>query len=442
MFNRSVSLSISLSFPPPLNATQNHKKRRRQPSEFDERPPAASTSDSKPKVSRRIDPDCRLGPELVNEMDAFIVPGAKMPSFQIRQQFVKKYNVDRRHIYDYFHSRGLRVAKEDKHLHISHRMRKPAASQPAASQIISPNDLNLVESAIVSDPSPAVDSAPSNTNPISPRTNLVESTDSSKRRITASFPQAPALQISIRPLLPSSQSTDLTASSSLGEDLALLSLEYPVSDDKLRESFGPDFTPFPPALPEDPLFELDELQRDIPQTSSKPVSVRDSLFPLEDLSGLSGNDRIEFYNLINAGIGPAQGIIEECAGTYKAHMERLYFNRSFPGAQLRSYSHHNNHCYPTVKMVVNAHRPAIVEKENMTTQLPASRTLIDARPSNNYYYRQTAVPATPQGRCNPHYLPLHPDANNHPPCDRTSSIRFTERKQPRQNHQLGREPFF
>ncbi|KAF9444603.1 hypothetical protein P691DRAFT_711627, partial [Macrolepiota fuliginosa MF-IS2] len=51
-------------------------------------------------------------------MEALIVPGAKMPTFAIRKDFQERYCVDRRHIYDYFHSRGLRVAKEDKHTNL------------------------------------------------------------------------------------------------------------------------------------------------------------------------------------------------------------------------------------------------------------------------------------------------------------------------------------
>jgi hypothetical protein len=86
--------------------------------------------------TRRVNPDrlaLRLDPGLVAEMDALIIPGAKMPTFSVRKDFQERYKVDRRHIYDYFHSRGaghpvymakfpltvcltgLRVAKEDKH---------------------------------------------------------------------------------------------------------------------------------------------------------------------------------------------------------------------------------------------------------------------------------------------------------------------------------------
>ncbi|KAJ7665360.1 hypothetical protein DFH06DRAFT_1470633 [Mycena polygramma] len=434
MFNRSGSPSNPLSFEPSLNP--NSKKRRRQPSECNENP-----SDNKPRVPRRIDPDrlaIRLGPDLVSEMDAYIVPGAKMPSFQVRQQFVKKYSVDRRHIYDYFHSRGLRVAKEDKHLNLSNRMRKPAASRkPPAPRATPSDDSNLVESATIVDSFPLADfamsdvpvdsamsDAPSQTTSVPPPTSLVKSTKGSSKRILAgsSLP-APALQASVSPLLPSQQSIDLSSDSSGSEegdssmfdvtntltdsssfDLSLLALGCSVSDDKLRESFGPDFIPFPPALTEDPLFGLDEFQRDIPQISSQPFSLRDSLLPLDDLSRLSENDRIEFYDLVDAGIGPAQGI-EECVGTYKSHMERLYSNRSYTGAQSPSRYHHDGSSYPHPKTVVNTRPPTIVEKENINPRWSAPR---DPQPPNNNYYRQTAVPSSPLRLRNSHHVPLSP----------------------------------
>jgi hypothetical protein len=64
--------------------------------------------DGRPKT-RRVNPQrlaLRLGAELVAEMEAHIVPGAKMPPFSVRKDFQERYSVDRRHIYDYFHSRG------------------------------------------------------------------------------------------------------------------------------------------------------------------------------------------------------------------------------------------------------------------------------------------------------------------------------------------------
>lgn len=70
---------------------------------------------------RRVNPESlalRLGPELVGELNALIVPGNRdMPSFAVRKELQERYNIDRRHLYDYFHSKGLRVVKEDKHGH-------------------------------------------------------------------------------------------------------------------------------------------------------------------------------------------------------------------------------------------------------------------------------------------------------------------------------------
>jgi hypothetical protein len=62
--------------------------------------------------TRRVNPErlaLRLDPELVAEMDVLITPGAKMPTFTIRKDLQERYNVDRRHIYDYFHSRGSSI---------------------------------------------------------------------------------------------------------------------------------------------------------------------------------------------------------------------------------------------------------------------------------------------------------------------------------------------
>lgn len=67
---------------------------------------------------RRVNPESlalRLGPELVRDLDALIKPGNRdMPSFAVRKELQERYDIDRRHIYDYYHSKGLRVVKEDK----------------------------------------------------------------------------------------------------------------------------------------------------------------------------------------------------------------------------------------------------------------------------------------------------------------------------------------
>jgi hypothetical protein len=99
--------SLSLSDIDETHSSFSKKRPRRHLIE-DSPDPLEVTDDGRPKT-RRVNPArlaIRLGPELVSEMEAYIVPGAKMPNFTVRKDFQERYSVDRRHIYDYFHSRG------------------------------------------------------------------------------------------------------------------------------------------------------------------------------------------------------------------------------------------------------------------------------------------------------------------------------------------------
>jgi hypothetical protein len=93
------------------NVTEHKKRRHTSLKNSPDGARAASypfSDDERPKT-RRVNPQrlaLRLGPDLVAEMEALIVPGAKMPTFAVRKDFQERYCVDRRHIYDYFHSRG------------------------------------------------------------------------------------------------------------------------------------------------------------------------------------------------------------------------------------------------------------------------------------------------------------------------------------------------
>lgn len=66
---------------------------------------------------RRVNPDSlasRLGPELIKELESLLVPGStEMPSFSARQKIQKQFGIDRRHIYDWYHTKGLRVSAKD-----------------------------------------------------------------------------------------------------------------------------------------------------------------------------------------------------------------------------------------------------------------------------------------------------------------------------------------
>lgn len=100
----SCSDSEILNYAEPASQS---RKRNRESSE--EQINLCDLSDEGRPKTRRVNPQklaIRLGPELVAEMEALIIPGAKMPNFTIRKDIQERYNVDRRHIYDYFHSRG------------------------------------------------------------------------------------------------------------------------------------------------------------------------------------------------------------------------------------------------------------------------------------------------------------------------------------------------
>ncbi|CAL1694298.1 unnamed protein product [Somion occarium] len=76
-------------------------------------------------LRRRVNPASlahRLGPELVAELESLIKPGCtEMPSFAARQAVQKRYMVDRRHIYDWYHTKGLRVSsKSEKRSAVMH----------------------------------------------------------------------------------------------------------------------------------------------------------------------------------------------------------------------------------------------------------------------------------------------------------------------------------
>lgn len=78
----------------------------------------ASISPESASIRRRMNPDSlagRLGSELVKELEALLQPGmTEMPPFAVRQVIQQRFNVDRRHIYDWYHNKGLRVSSSEK----------------------------------------------------------------------------------------------------------------------------------------------------------------------------------------------------------------------------------------------------------------------------------------------------------------------------------------
>ncbi|KAJ3881903.1 hypothetical protein F5051DRAFT_500870 [Lentinula edodes] len=117
------------------------RKRKRQAEDDDFDPSNPQNQDDKNKT-RRINPFKlaeRLPDGLVKEMETFIKPGAIMPNFDVRKELQIRYQVDRRHLYDYFHSRGLRVAKEDRHSNLTRSRIAKAKAQTNGDESVKEN---------------------------------------------------------------------------------------------------------------------------------------------------------------------------------------------------------------------------------------------------------------------------------------------------------------
>ncbi|KAJ7070630.1 hypothetical protein C8F01DRAFT_1244350 [Mycena amicta] len=315
------SVSPSSSSPP-------SKKRKRIPSSSQATAyPSALDANGKLKP-RRIDPDrlaVRLGSDLTADLDKFLVPGAKMPSFaassflaaflvtllpfdQIRQALVKKYNVDRRHIYDYLHSRGLRVAKEDKHLNLS---RKAAAAASRKKAKVGKENI----------PPEPVDSAPLDAQAalrasVAPKPAKRRKITTLPVRYKSPTPPAQPAPSPYREISrsPSPNPDELACESgNLPDELMSLSeyLEHipipeemphdTITNDEPAEYFDFAFDS-PLDLIEDPLFALDGLF-DFEDTSINVVASPHPRFvSLHDICAFSQPDRMSFYDTVNASL--------------------------------------------------------------------------------------------------------------------------------------------
>ncbi|TBU50023.1 hypothetical protein BD309DRAFT_946225 [Dichomitus squalens] len=239
-------------------------------------PPAMQAS-----TRRRVNPESlaiRLGPELVAELERYVEPGAvEMPSFAIRQEIQMRFNVDRRHIYDWFHSKGLRVTKEDK------------------------------------------------------RATVEQKTDAMRmhRRIRRSI--APVLQTSGSP---SNTATINKAQSNPDlSSTAALSATTPASTEPKPEPPRPWIS-----APANHVIRLVNSTLDLPPRPPPGTSRTygdsqiDNIRPIFDHTVLDRKQREAYYNTLSRILGPADGIQEE-VGSYKAHMERqmaIYYERILP----------------------------------------------------------------------------------------------------------------
>ncbi|OJT08462.1 hypothetical protein TRAPUB_645 [Trametes pubescens] len=270
-------------------------------------PPPVSASSR-----RRVNPESlavRLGPELVRELESYVKPGVvEMPSFAIRQQIQMRYKVDRRHIYDWFHSKGLRVTKEDKRATVEQK-----------------TDAMRMQRRIRRCLAPAVP----------PAANMCPGLSDSA---TDSAPSSPALLTPVA--IPSEFQPILAPTPAKFSSSDHHSIVRPKRD-VLRTV---DSTTW---LSSVPVKESSSAVQVLHQMASKLVvpprppagytrKFRDlrieTVFSTNDVALLDRTKREACYDTLSRVLGPAAGV-QECVGTYKAHMARqleIYYEEFLP----------------------------------------------------------------------------------------------------------------
>ncbi|KAH7922846.1 hypothetical protein BV22DRAFT_1131091 [Leucogyrophana mollusca] len=318
---------------------------------------------------RRVNPESlalRLGPDLVRDLEALILPGViEMPSFAVRKELQERYSIDRRHIYDYFHSRGLRVIKEDKNGNLI------IPKEPGP---ILPPNLRPLRQAPLKDPS-----RPHSTHTISSDTKWISQ---KSRGITKARPGRPRKNansvkktISDRP----GQAGPLSCTSAHRTHYTVNPLTQDHYASIVGEDQDHDFVSG--ANPLDDSFSLVRAIGDVSYSyRHKPVFERmHELYDLEasaaslahkleaslalelerDVALFGENscgstspyrrplleeDGPGFYQFLSDALGPARGI-QECIGTYKSHMQersRLFYEGLLSAPYTNSHHSHRS----------------------------------------------------------------------------------------------------
>ncbi|KAF7969072.1 hypothetical protein HWV62_28364 [Athelia sp. TMB] len=299
---------------------------------------------------RRVNPESlalRLGSELVRDLDAIIPAGSKeMPSFEARKKIQQRHGIDRRHIYDYYHSKGLRVIKEGAGTSNKQSFQATIASQlvPRSRRQVLVHSSSLEPPVVVVKPRKKPGPKPKQLKPsvTEPKKQKAftrkaepKTTSPAKQTCPASLvqpPQSPDINtIAEADFFPSSFFTN-----------PMVPIEY--SEDDFQSNALPNLNTFfnsertagsthrtRPVYPT-PLFEKLAVQdADIVALSEMAQNVATcGATSRSDKAPMTQAERMEFYDFLDRVIGPAQGI-QESAGTYKKYMEnqsRRFFDKS------------------------------------------------------------------------------------------------------------------
>ncbi|KAG5731038.1 hypothetical protein E4T56_gene15574 [Termitomyces sp. T112] len=354
--------------------------------------------DDDSQKTRRVNPQrlaARLGPGIVAEMEALIYPGAKMPSFEVRRVLQERYSVDRRHIYDYFHSRGLRVAKEDRHLNLT-RGRLSKALERQTAEKVRNHSLALLRAAFYSfgnyqpssdalsdttcstekaDRQPEENQQLANTERDSLVETQIASASTIKRPIvnhTEVVDNTEQLSIRNAKLVAAERITGQSgpnhgrSRNTASEGVLVLAKDKSVSKKrKMNLATSTQIKTFsarPPSpcpvfaladnasdilcddLSLSSYFESSELFLGLCDVTESPSNDYGPKTPaiIEEHRALTQAERQELYNFINDNIGVSSGIMEQ-AGTYTAHMKERtqhYFDR------ILSQAHYATRIFP------------------------------------------------------------------------------------------------
>ncbi|CDO73142.1 hypothetical protein BN946_scf185007.g197 [Trametes cinnabarina] len=264
---------------------------------------------------RRVNPESlavRLGPELVRELESYVKPGEiEMPSFAIRQQIQMRHKVDRRHIYDWFHSKGLRVTKEDKRATVEQKT-GAMRMQRQIRRTIAPAMPSVAPCPSLSDGT--TDSAPPSpallTPPVVPAEFHHPLISQEKVPIAAFLDHHGAFRRKVEDF----HTVDPSAWLEGGPTQASLTAHQ-----TLRQmSSTLDLPPRPP-----PGYSRKFREPEI-----------DVIFMLDESVMSNSQQREACYNVLSRVLGPANGV-QECVGTYMAHMSRqreIYYGDFLPDA--------------------------------------------------------------------------------------------------------------
>ncbi|KAG2155638.1 hypothetical protein DEU56DRAFT_847393, partial [Suillus clintonianus] len=291
---------------------------------------------------RRVNPESlalRLGPDLVRDLEALIHPGnIEMPSFAVRKELQERYNIDRRHVYDYFHSRGLRVIKEDKNgnttvpndFALAPRSPKPnlRTLRQAPMKESRRATVNLISNLKQAKPPVSKPRGVTKAKPGRPRKYAVRSTHDDPLPPAVICPSSrmaraisPILQPDIFPASDTNQEFDLVVST-VDE-----SYTYAQAIDEVSYTYcGPSVLMFETS----PLHTLSQVVPDLKADGaelglSPCTTSADPLSP--NACTLSATERSALYQLLSGAFGTPRDI-HECAGTYRKYMQersQLYY---------------------------------------------------------------------------------------------------------------------